>query len=189
MTSGLLREPKYGHLKDLHKAIKRCEHALVSSDPTVTSLGTYEQVSFLWYKSTTFYFQVAYFFKVTTAFKVTTMIHVLVIFQAHVFNSGTGTCAAFLANYHSNSAARVTFNNRHYDLPPWSISILPDCRTDVFNTARVRIYSKGPFVFSWFKCDRSSCCVPSVPFGIKLLIELLCFHEGEVPNFTDTNAP
>ncbi|XP_058725338.1 beta-galactosidase 5-like [Vicia villosa] len=96
---GLLREPKYGHLTDLHQAIKQCEHALVSSDPTVTSLGTYE--------------------------------------QAHVFSSGT-TCAAFLANYHSNSAARVTFNNRHYDLPPWSISILPDCRTDVFNTARVR---------------------------------------------------
>ncbi|PNX56524.1 beta-galactosidase 3-like protein, partial [Trifolium pratense] len=48
------------------------------------------------------------------------------------------TCAAFLANYHSNSAAKVTFNNRHYDLPAWSISILPDCRTDVFNTARVR---------------------------------------------------
>ncbi|KAG5099001.1 hypothetical protein JHK82_048855 [Glycine max] len=97
---GLIREPKYGHLKDLHKAIKQCEHALVSSDPTVTSLGTYE--------------------------------------QAHVFSSKNGACAAFLANYHSNSAARVKFNNRNYDLPPWSISILPDCRTDVFNTARVR---------------------------------------------------
>ncbi|XP_029131066.1 beta-galactosidase 5 [Cajanus cajan] len=42
---GLIREPKYGHLKDLHKAIKQCERALVSSDPTVTSLGTYEQLS------------------------------------------------------------------------------------------------------------------------------------------------
>ncbi|KAL5058072.1 hypothetical protein RYX36_029676 [Vicia faba] len=36
-------QPKYSHLKDLHKVIKRCEHALVSSDPTVTSLGTYQQ--------------------------------------------------------------------------------------------------------------------------------------------------
>jgi len=44
---GLIREPKYGHLMDLHKAIKQCERALVSSDPTVTSLGTYEQVSCL----------------------------------------------------------------------------------------------------------------------------------------------
>ncbi|OIW03513.1 hypothetical protein TanjilG_31026 [Lupinus angustifolius] len=98
---GLLRQPKYTHLKDLHRAIKQCEHALVSSDPTVISLGTYE--------------------------------------QAHVFSSGTGKCAAFLANYHSNSSASVTFNNRHYDLPAWSISILPDCVTDVFNTARVRV--------------------------------------------------
>ncbi|KAE8659879.1 Beta-galactosidase 5 [Hibiscus syriacus] len=64
------------HLKELHKAIKLCEHALVSSDPTVTSLGTYHQ---------------------------------------------------------------VTFNNRHYDLPPWSISILPDCKHVAFNTALVII--------------------------------------------------
>ncbi|XP_061356322.1 beta-galactosidase 5-like [Gastrolobium bilobum] len=98
---GLIRQPKYDHLKDLHKAIKLCEHALVSSDPKVTSIGTYQ--------------------------------------QAHVFSSGSRTCAAFLANYHSNSGARVIFNNRHYDLPPWSISILPDCTTDVFNTARVRV--------------------------------------------------
>ncbi|KAJ7966808.1 Beta-galactosidase [Quillaja saponaria] len=96
---GLIRQPKYGHLKELHRAIKLCEHALVSADPTVTSLGTYQ--------------------------------------QAHMFSSRTGSCAAFLANYHSKSTARVTFNNMHYDLPPWSISILPDCRNVVFNTARV----------------------------------------------------
>ncbi|KAL5056407.1 hypothetical protein RYX36_037089 [Vicia faba] len=94
-------QPKYSHLKDLHKVIKRCEHALVSSVPTVTSLGTYQ--------------------------------------QAHVFSAGTAGCAAFLANYHVQSAATVVFNNKHYDLPPWSISILPDCKTSVFNTAKVRI--------------------------------------------------
>ncbi|KAL5073513.1 hypothetical protein RYX36_012497 [Vicia faba] len=98
---GLIRQPKYSHLKDLHKVIKRCEHALVSSVPTVTSLGTYQ--------------------------------------QAHVFSAGTAGCAAFLANYHVQSAATVVFNNKHYDLPPWSISILPDCKTSVFNTAKVRI--------------------------------------------------
>ncbi|KAL9330482.1 hypothetical protein ACSQ67_000092 [Phaseolus vulgaris] len=119
---GLIREPKYGHLMDLHKAIKQCERALVSSDPTVTSLGSYE--------------------------------------QAHVFSSKSGACAAFLANYHSNSAARVTFNNRKYDLPPWSISILPDCKTDVFNTARVRFQTtkiqmlpSNSKLFSWETYD------------------------------------
>ncbi|XP_057728689.1 beta-galactosidase 5-like isoform X1 [Arachis stenosperma] len=99
---GLTRQPKYNHLKDLHKAIKRCEHALVSSNPTVTSLGEYQ--------------------------------------QAHVFSSGNGVCAAFLANYHAQSSAKVMFNNKNYDLPPWSISILPDCITDVFNTAKVRVH-------------------------------------------------
>ncbi|VFQ96605.1 unnamed protein product [Cuscuta campestris] len=37
---GLLRQPKYGHLKDLHKAIKLCEEAMVSSDASTTSLGS-----------------------------------------------------------------------------------------------------------------------------------------------------
>jgi hypothetical protein len=66
----------------------------------------------------------------------------LVIFQAHVFHAGTAGCAAFLANYHVQSSATVIFNNKHYDLPPWSISILPDCRTSIFNTAEVRIFCR-----------------------------------------------
>ncbi|GFZ10367.1 beta-galactosidase 5 [Actinidia rufa] len=97
---GLIRDPKYGHLKELHRAIKLCEPALVSSNPTVTTLGNSQ--------------------------------------QARVF-TGQGTCAAFLSNFDSNSAAMVTFNNMHYNLPPWSISILPDCRNAVFNTARLQI--------------------------------------------------
>ncbi|RWR79133.1 beta-galactosidase 3-like protein [Cinnamomum micranthum f. kanehirae] len=98
---GLIRQPKYGHLKELHRAIKLCEPALISADPIVTSLGPYQ--------------------------------------QSHVFSSGTGGCAAFLSNYNPNSVARVMFNNMHYSLPPWSISILPDCRNVVFNTAKVGV--------------------------------------------------
>ncbi|KAL3514688.1 hypothetical protein ACH5RR_027405 [Cinchona calisaya] len=96
---GLLRQPKYGHLMELHRAIKMCERALVSSDPTVISLGSSQ--------------------------------------EAHVFSSGNGNCAAFLSNYNSSSAVRVMFNNMHYNLPPWSISILPDCKNVVFNSAKV----------------------------------------------------
>jgi hypothetical protein len=55
-----------------------------------------------------------------------------------VFKSSTGACAAFLSNYHTSSAARVVYNGQRYDLPAWSISILPDCKTAVFNTATVR---------------------------------------------------
>ncbi|KAF7148352.1 hypothetical protein RHSIM_Rhsim03G0232400 [Rhododendron simsii] len=39
------------------------------------------------------------------------------------------------------SLATVTFQNKQYDLPPWSVSILPDCKTAVFNTARINSQS------------------------------------------------
>ena len=42
--AGLLRQPKWGHLKDLHRAIKLCEPALVSGDATVIPLGNYQEV-------------------------------------------------------------------------------------------------------------------------------------------------
>ncbi|CAN0861470.1 Beta-galactosidase 3 [Linum grandiflorum] len=99
---GLIRQPKYGHLKELHRSIKMCERALVSADPVMTQLGAYQ--------------------------------------QAHVYSTKPGgDCAAFLANYNTKSATRVLFNNMHFNLPPWSISILPDCRNVVFNTAKVGV--------------------------------------------------
>ncbi|KAM7517217.1 hypothetical protein LguiA_006800 [Lonicera macranthoides] len=119
---GLIREPKFGHLKELHKAIKLCERALVSLDATVTKLGHFQ--------------------------------------EAHVFSGGKGTCAAFLSNFDSNKASRVTFNNMHYNLPPWSISILPDCRNVVFNTAkvgsqtsRVKMLPSNSVLYSWETYD------------------------------------
>ncbi|GLJ33374.1 hypothetical protein SUGI_0671390 [Cryptomeria japonica] len=36
---GIVREPKWSHLKELHKAIKLCETALVNSDPVHLDLG------------------------------------------------------------------------------------------------------------------------------------------------------
>ncbi|XP_027363204.1 beta-galactosidase-like [Abrus precatorius] len=99
---GLPNEPKWGHLRDLHKAIKQCEPALVATDPTLISLG---------YN-----------------------------LEAHVFNT-SDACSAFLANYDTKSSAKATFGNGQYDLPPWSISILPDCETEVFNTAKVGSHS------------------------------------------------
>ncbi|KAI4380364.1 hypothetical protein MLD38_006562 [Melastoma candidum] len=96
---GLLRELKWGHLRDLHMAVKLCEPALVSSDPTVTQLGDHQ--------------------------------------EAHVYESGSGDCAAFLANYDPQNDANVTFRGSQYHLLPWSVSVLPDCKTVVFNTAQV----------------------------------------------------
>ncbi|URE19373.1 beta-galactosidase [Musa troglodytarum] len=96
---GLLRQPKWGHLTDLHKAIKWCEPALVSGDPTVTNLGKYQ--------------------------------------EAHVYRSKSGACAAFLSNFNPRSFASVTFNGMKYHIPAWSVSVLPDCKTVVYNTAKV----------------------------------------------------
>ncbi|CAH9079561.1 unnamed protein product [Cuscuta epithymum] len=58
--------------------------------------------------------------------------------EAHVFST-SGECAAFLSNFHLNSSATVTFNKKQYTLPPWSTSILPDCKNAIFNTATVEV--------------------------------------------------
>ncbi|XP_024931807.1 beta-galactosidase 9 isoform X2 [Ziziphus jujuba] len=96
---GLLSEPKWGHLKDLHASIKLCEPALVAADsPQYIKLGPKQ--------------------------------------EAHVYTS-QGSCSAFLANIDEQKTTTVTFKGQKYDLPPWSVSILPDCRNTVFNTAKV----------------------------------------------------
>ncbi|KAH1224976.1 Beta-galactosidase 8 [Glycine max] len=94
---GFIRQPKWGHLKDVHKAIKLCEEALIATDPTITSLGPN--------------------------------------IEAAVYKTGV-VCAAFLANI-ATSDATVTFNGNSYHLPAWSVSILPDCKNVVLNTAKI----------------------------------------------------
>ncbi|KAH1057066.1 hypothetical protein J1N35_035131 [Gossypium stocksii] len=121
---GLPREPKWGHLRDLHRAIKLSEPALVSADPTVTSLGSNQ--------------------------------------EAHVFKSKSGACAAFLANYDTKYSVKVTFGSAHYELPRWSITILPNCKTAVFNTARLGAQSSekkmvlANTAFSWQSYNEES---------------------------------
>ncbi|KAM0869000.1 hypothetical protein ACQ4PT_040959 [Festuca glaucescens] len=57
---------------------------------------------------------------------------------ADVYTDHSGGCVAFLANVDSEKDKVVTFRNRQYDLPAWSVSILPDCKNVVFNTAKVQ---------------------------------------------------
>ncbi|KAL2630274.1 hypothetical protein R1flu_014960 [Riccia fluitans] len=109
---GQPREPKYSHLKELHLAIRACEPALAitNGDPFNSSLG------------------------VNT--------------EAHVYGDGNGNsleefissstvCAAFLSNSGTSAPATVEFNGSSYELPAWSVSILPNCKNVVFNTAKV----------------------------------------------------
>lgn len=75
--------------------------------------------------------------------------------QAHVYRANALTksmnvtphvsqikCSAFLANIDEHRTATVKFLDQSYSLPPWSVTILPDCRNAVFNTAKV-----------WFQFD------------------------------------
>nr|KAJ0212760.1 hypothetical protein LSAT_V11C400179160 [Lactuca sativa] len=96
---GFIRQPKWGHLRDLHMAIKQCEEYLVNADPTHQSLG--------------------------------------INLEADVYYKTPDDCAAFLSNYGSALDANVTFNGKSYFLPAWSVSILPDCKNVIFNTAKV----------------------------------------------------
>ncbi|KAL9268149.1 Beta-galactosidase 3-like protein [Drosera capensis] len=100
---GLPRFPKWGHLKELHRAIKLCEQAMLSSNPTLLSLGGLQ--------------------------------------EADVYDNGSGACAAFLANKDDKNEAVVVFRNISYNLPAWSVSILPDCKNVVFNTAKVGVHT------------------------------------------------
>lgn len=65
--------------------------------------------------------------------------------QAYVFQVKSGECAAFLVNKGPKDAS-VVFQNSPYQLPRKSISILPDCKTVAFNTAKV---SSHPSTISW----------------------------------------
>ncbi|XP_057490523.1 beta-galactosidase 16 isoform X1 [Actinidia eriantha] len=96
---GLIRQPKWGHLKELHAAIKLCSTTLLSGLLTTSSLGEHQ--------------------------------------EAFVFQGKSGECAAFLVNNDGRKDAAVTFRNLTYELPPQSISILPDCKNVAFNTAKV----------------------------------------------------
>ncbi|XP_022759241.1 beta-galactosidase 10-like [Durio zibethinus] len=96
---GLPRFPKWGHLKELHRAIKLTEHALLKSKPTTLSLGPSQ--------------------------------------EADVYDDGSGVCAAFLSNVDNKTDMNVVFRNVSYHLPAWSVSILPDCKNVLFNTAKV----------------------------------------------------
>ncbi|CAI0557700.1 unnamed protein product [Linum tenue] len=97
---GLERGPKYGHLKDVHKALNLCKKALLWGSTSAPRLNP--------------------------------------DVEARIYEQpGTDVCAAFLTNNHTRLAHTVKFKGQEYYLPPRSISILPDCKTVVLNTATI----------------------------------------------------
>nr|GMC52008.1 beta-galactosidase 15-like [Ipomoea batatas] len=49
--------------------------------------------------------------------------------------NGTSTC--FFSNANETSDATINYQGVDYDVPAWSVSILPDCKKEAFNTAKV----------------------------------------------------
>ncbi|XP_020590141.1 beta-galactosidase 15 isoform X2 [Phalaenopsis equestris] len=109
---GLLSEPKWGHLKDLHAAIKLCEPALVTVDhePQYFKLGPMQEAHV--YSS-------------------------VLLKRNENLPKNLNICSAFLANIDEHKSVAVKLFGKDYTLPAWSVIILPDCKTPAFNTAQV----------------------------------------------------
>ncbi|KAJ7967162.1 Beta-galactosidase [Quillaja saponaria] len=97
---GLQREPKWSHLRDLHKALNQCKKALLWGESSFEKLTKHTEVRV--YKK-----------------------------------AGTNICAAFLTNNDTKKATTIKFRGDEFYLPPRSISILPDCKTVVYNTLTI----------------------------------------------------
>ncbi|XP_010431800.1 PREDICTED: beta-galactosidase 14 [Camelina sativa] len=97
---GFEKEPKYGHLRHVHRALRLCKKALFWGQLRVQKLGPDTEVRY------------------------------------HE-QPGTKVCAAFLSNNNTRETNTIKFNGQDYVLPSRSISILPDCKTVVYNTAQI----------------------------------------------------
>ncbi|KAJ7946663.1 Beta-galactosidase [Quillaja saponaria] len=47
------------------------------------------------------------------------------------------TSSCFLGNANTTTDATITFQGTQYSIPAWSVSILPDCKNEAYNTAKV----------------------------------------------------
>ncbi|RDY03751.1 Beta-galactosidase 13, partial [Mucuna pruriens] len=140
---GLQREPKWSHLRDVHKAVLFCRKAILGGISTVQRLND---------------------------------IHEIRTFE----KPGTKMCAAFITNNHTLEAATINFRGVDYFLPPHSISILPDCKTVVFNTQNIvsqhnaRNFEKSPAAnnFQWEKFIEAVPTDKAMPINQKVPAEL-----------------
>uniref|UniRef100_A0ACD5Z522 Uncharacterized protein n=1 Tax=Avena sativa TaxID=4498 RepID=A0ACD5Z522_AVESA len=97
---GNIRQPKYGHLKQLHAVLTSMEKHLVYGQQNETSFDD----------------------------KV----------KATKYTLDDGSSACFISNSHDNEDVNVTFEGSVYQVPAWSVSVLPDCKTVAYNTAKVK---------------------------------------------------
>jgi hypothetical protein len=76
--------------------------------------------------------------------------------QATKYTMDDGSSACFISNSHDNEDVNVTFEGSTYHVPAWSVSILPDCKTVAYNTAKVvssTIHNIVTFIKQSTKCN------------------------------------
>ncbi|CAL4908341.1 unnamed protein product [Urochloa decumbens] len=96
---GLVWQPTWGHLRELHAAVKQSSEPLLFGKYSSFSLGQEK--------------------------------------EAHVFETES-KCVAFLINFDKSQMPKVVFRHISFQLAPKSISILSDCRTVVYETAKIK---------------------------------------------------
>ncbi|CAL0318934.1 unnamed protein product [Lupinus luteus] len=86
-------------------------------------------------------------------------------------------CAAFITNNHTIEAATINFRGKNFFLPAHSISVLPDCKTVVYNTQQIasqhntRNFRRSTLANN-HKWEVFSETIPSLPVTQKLPAEL-----------------
>ena len=65
------------------------------------------------------------------------MLVMINIFVQATIYSYEGKSSCFFGNGNAEDAATINFENTMYTVPAWSVTILPDCFTEVYNTAKV----------------------------------------------------
>ncbi|KAL5850777.1 hypothetical protein ACOSQ4_008790 [Xanthoceras sorbifolium] len=95
---GNLNQPKWGHLKELHRVLKSMEKTLTHGNISSIDFGN----------------------------SVTATIYAT--------EEGSG---CFFGNANSSTDATISFQGSEYVVPAWSVSILPDCKNEEYNTAKV----------------------------------------------------
>ncbi|GKV41631.1 hypothetical protein SLEP1_g49137 [Rubroshorea leprosula] len=117
---GNLNQPKWGHLRQLHKVLMSMEEVLTHGTRKSTDHG--DQV-----------------------------LETVITYH--------GKCVCFLGNANPSKDARVMFRGQEFIVPAWSVTILEDCFTEVFNTAKVNAQRS---VMETVKNDAEK-----EPFGLK----------------------
>ncbi|KAK7388278.1 hypothetical protein VNO78_23091 [Psophocarpus tetragonolobus] len=59
-------------------------------------------------------------------------------FKATIYATN-GSSSCFLSNTNTTTDAFLTFRGRNYTVPAWSVSLLPDCQHEEYNTAKVNV--------------------------------------------------